>query len=421
MSDATGGRLGNTTGGRLGNARDVWDDWIDGKLDRRRRENRLRRLTALSPENGIVARLGGKSLVLFSSNDYLGLACHPDVTEAVAQAARQRGMGPRGSALVCGYSDLHEALEVELAALKAAESALLFPTGYAANIATLSALADSDLAIFSDRLNHASIIDGCRLAAHAGAEIQVYRHRDAAHLEEQLARCERPRRLIVTEGLFSMDGDLAPLSELVALKNRFGARLMVDDAHGTLVLGASGGGCAEAQGVESDVDIHVGTLSKAFGAQGGFVATNDMLRNWLLNSGRAFVYSTALPLPIVAAAREALAVRRREPQRVVRLQRRIASLSEALNQAAETPIVSLELGTDGAALGAAEELLAAGLYVPAIRPPTVPEGTARLRISVSAEHSRADVERLCRVLRRFTVDGDTLTTYNRNNPGFQTH
>ena len=383
----------------MSDAPDAWDDWVDGELDRRRRENRLRRLTALTPEDGVVARRDGEAVVLFSTNDYLGLSCHPDVTEAAAQTARQRGMGPRGSALVCGYSDLHEALEKDLAALKAAESALLFPTGYAANIATLSALAGSDLAIFSDQLNHASTIDGCRLAARAGAEIRVYRHRDVAHLEEQLARCERARRLIVTDGLFSMDGDLAPLPDLVALKNRFAARLLVDDAHGTLVLGASGGGCAEAQGVESDVDIHVGTLSKAFGTQGGFVATDDTLRSWLLNSGRAFVYSTALPLPIVAAAREALAVRRREPQRVARLQRRIAQVSEALDQAAETPIIPFVLGTDGAALGAAEELLAAGLYVPAIRPPTVPEGTARLRISVSAEHSRADVDRLCRVLR----------------------
>ena len=383
----------------MSDAPDVWEDWVNGELDRRRRENRLRRLTALAPEDGVVARRDGEALVLFSTNDYLGLSCHPDVTEAAAQAARQRGMGPRGSALVCGYSDLHEALEKELAALKAAESALLFPTGYAANIATLSALAGSDLAIFSDQLNHASIVDGCRLAAHAGVEIRVYRHRDTAHLEEQLARCERARRLIVTDGLFSMDGDLAPLPELVALKNRFEARLMVDDAHGTLVLGAAGGGCAEAQGVESDIDIHVGTLSKAFGAQGGFVATGATLRSWLLNSGRAFVYSTALPLPIVAAAREALAVRRREPQRVARLQRWIARVSEALDQAAETPIIPFVLGTDGAALGAEEELLAAGLYVPAIRPPTVPEGTARLRISVSAEHSGADVERLCRVLR----------------------
>jgi 8-amino-7-oxononanoate synthase len=378
----------------------AWGDWLDASL-RRRRENRLlRELVPFAAEGPVRGRLGGRPVTVFAGNDYLGLSAHAAVRDAAARAAGSaRGMGARGAPLVCGYGDEHAALESELAALARAEAALLFASGWAANTGLLDALAGPDLAVFSDELNHASLIDGCRLAARRGAEVEVYRHADPDHLAELLARCSRPRRLVVTDGVFSMDGDLAPLPELVALKERHGALLAVDEAHGTLVLGARGAGAAEALGAAHGVDLHVGTLSKAVGASGGFVACSGPLRSLLLNAARPFVYSTALALPVVAAARAALRVRRDEPALVARLFAHVRRIAPLVGTAGTTPILPLRLGTEEAALAAAEALLARGLWVPAIRPPTVPPGSARLRITLSAAHTGAEVEALAAALR----------------------
>jgi len=331
-------------------------------------------------------------------------------------------MGSRGSPLVCGHSTLHERLERELAALKGAEAAALFPSGYAANTGVLPALAGRpDAAVFSDALNHASVVDGCRLAARSGAEVQVFRHLDLFDLERRLEGCDRPLKLVVTDSVFSMDGDLADLRRLAQLRAKHGFLLMVDDAHGTLVLGGgAGGGAAQAAGVEADVDVAVGTLSKAFGAQGGFVACSALLKRLLVSQARPYIFSTALPLPSVAAALAALSVARREgPARRARLARNVRVLQEALGnfltQGApgtaragagasppewrDSPIVPVVVGSETTALSAAAGLRARGFHVPAIRPPTVAPGTCRLRITLSAAHSEREVRALALALR----------------------
>ncbi|MDX1631811.1 MAG: 8-amino-7-oxononanoate synthase [Thermoanaerobaculia bacterium] len=372
-----------------------WAGWLDRSLEERRADNLLRELRSLDPAGPVAARWRDRDLTLFSTNDYLGLSGHPRVREVVEGAVRRYGLGPRASALVCGHTREHRALEEELAELKETECALLFPTGFAANTAVLAALAgDREAAIFSDTLNHASIIDGCRMAARAGAELHVYRHGDVEHLARLLEGSDRPRKLIVTDSLFSMDGDLAPLVEIAEVKEAHGAWLVVDEAHATLVLGARGGGAAEALDVAEKVDVHVGTLSKAFGTQGGFVAGSRALRTWLLNMGRPFVFSTALPIPVVVAARAALRVRAGEPELVERLFRHLERFREGTGIPSDSPIVPVVLGTEEEALEAAERLFEEGLFVPAIRPPTVPVGTSRLRIALSAAHSEEEVERL---------------------------
>jgi 8-amino-7-oxononanoate synthase len=390
--------LGGQRGASSGVGGGAWSAWLDVGLGDRRARNLLRDLRPLRADSPVRGRLAGRPVVVFASNDYLGLSAHPAVRAAAAATASEAGMGPRAAPLICGYGEEHAALEAELAALAATEAALLFANGWAANTGLLGALGGPDLALFSDELNHASIIDGCALAARRGAEVHVYRHADLQHLEELLARCRRRRRLIVSDAVFSMDGDLAPLPGLVALKERHDALLAVDEAHATLVLGPRGGGAAEAMGLAGRVDFHVGTLSKAVGALGGFVACSAPLRSQLLNVARPFVYSTALPLPVVAAARAALRVRQNEPQLVERLFAHTRRLAAALGAAATTPILALRLGAEHAALAAAEALLGRGLWVPAIRPPTVPAGTARLRVTLSAAHETADVDRLAAAL-----------------------
>ncbi|EFJ39865.1 hypothetical protein VOLCADRAFT_78219 [Volvox carteri f. nagariensis] len=348
---------------------------------------------------------------LFSLNDYLGLASHPEVAEAAARAAKQVGMGPRSSALVAGYTHSHRQLEEGLAELKGTQDCLLFPTGFAANLAVMTSLSyaapptsgtdgssssSSSLAIFSDELNHASIIDGARLASRSAGsgggggggavQLHVYRHNDLGHLE---VGC-----------LFSMDGDFADLRGLAALRRRHPFLLAVDEAHGTLVCGEGGGGAAEATGV----DLHIGTLSKAFGALGGFVACSGPMKQLLLNRGRAFVYSTSLPVPIVEAAAAALRVSKRESWRRTHVWSLVRRLGSGLGVPALSPVVPLVVGPEGPTLELSSMLLQEGLmHVPAIRPPTVPPGTCRLRVSLSAAHSYEDVDELIRLVRRSGV------------------
>jgi len=338
---------------------------------------------------------GGRELVLLGSNNYLGLANHPALARAARAAVRRWGTGAGGSRLTTGNLPEHEALEAELAAWQGAEAALLFPTGYQAALGTLPALAGPDDLILSDALNHACLIDGCRLSR---ATVRVYRHADAEHAAELLSDRDRFRRaLIVTDGVFSMDGDLAPLPALAALGRTHDAWLVVDDAHGGGVLGPTGAGTAEHVGAE--VTIRIGTLSKALGSEGGYVAGSRTLITWLLNRARSFVFTTAPAPATVAAARAALALVRGEPQRRAALAARAMVLRERLRAAGvpmpagETPIVPVVFGAPEAALTAAAHLEAAGFRVPAIRPPTVPAGTARLRLSVMASHEPADLER----------------------------
>jgi 8-amino-7-oxononanoate synthase len=357
--------------------------WANAAVEKRRNQGLLRTTAVLPP--------GCRN---FSGNDYLGLSQHPAVVAAAREALDKYGLGPRGSPLICGYTQAHEALEATLAAHCGTESALLFPTGYAANVATLTSLASgADCAIFSDSLNHASIIDGCRLAARGGAQLHIYRHLDVTHLEALLTSCQRPRRVIVTESVFSMDGDCAPLTTLRRLADAHGAWLVCDEAHATLLFDPHPG-----------IDVHVGTLSKAVGAQGGFVASAKPVREWLLNAGRPYVFSTALPIPIVAAANASFRVASQEPGLRARVlshaqKVRASVLRSGLVRTGDlpdtiTPIIPIILGDEEQTMAASLALCDAGFHIPGIRPPTVPEGTSRLRVTVSAAHTDEDIDAL---------------------------
>jgi 8-amino-7-oxononanoate synthase len=376
-----------------------WSQWVSRSMQRLDGENLRRELRALKPSDAVHVQVDGHPVTLFSSNDYLGLSYHPDVRRHVAEGVEQGGLGPRGSPLICGYTESHRSLEQEVAELQAKPSALLCPTGFAANLAVVSSFAGPDVEVFSDRLNHASIIDGCRLAKRRGAKTTVYDHADTGDLAARIDASDAARKLVVTDAVFSMDGDLAPLPELARICDRPDVMLVVDEAHATLVFGERGGGLVEHFGVGEHVDVHVGTFSKAFGAHGGFIATNDEWRAFLLNRGRSYIYSTAQPVTTVEAARAALRVYREQPQLKARLWERVDQLADALGRPLESPIVPIVFGTENAALRASHELFERGFHVTAIRPPTVPPGTSRLRVALSAAHTADDVEELVGVLR----------------------
>ena len=361
-----------------------------------------RRASHAAAGPGSASPPGTVPLSLFSTNDYLGLSGHASVRAAVAAEAALHGCGPRSASIVAGHTAAHRELETALAALKGAEDCLLFPTGYAANVGAVTALmaGGGGCVVFSDELNHASIIDGARLGARAGAETRVYRHSDLGHLDRLLGESaqEGKRALVVTDSLFSMDGDFADLRGLAALKRKHGFLLAVDEAHATLVCGETGAGAAEMMGVADSVDVHVGTLSKAFGAQGGFVAASRGVVSWLANRGRPYVFSTALPTTTVAAAQAALRTAGDRPELRERLWGLVRRAGGALGCAAESPIIPVVVGDEAEALRLSASLLGRGIHVPAIRPPTVPAGTSRLRISLSAAHSAEDVDALAREL-----------------------
>lgn len=324
--------------------------------------------------------------ISFDANDYLGLAAHPAVREAVAAAVLEHGMGPRGSALLCGHTDQHEALEKRLAAFVGQPAAVLTPTGYAANLAVFDTLAGDDLHIFSDALNHASIVDACHRAKRRGASVDVYEHADADDLERRLAESTKARKLVVTETLFSMDGDRAPIEALASLRERYGFTLVTDESHATLVF--------EPCGI---ADVHVGTASKALGALGGFVACDAATARLLRTRARTYVFSTALPVPVVAAIDAALGVDH-EPLRE-RLWANTRRLCRAFDREVVSPIVPFVIGEERATMRAGHQLAEAGFLVAAVRPPTVPVGTSRLRVTVSAAHRDTDIDGLIAALR----------------------
>jgi 8-amino-7-oxononanoate synthase len=374
--------------------------WIDDEEAAWSAKGLARRLVAHDRVRPGRFERDGRWLVNFGSNDYLGLAADPRLAEAARAAAERHGWGAGSSPLVTGWTDAHQALADDLAEFEGAEAALLFPTGFAANLGTVAALVGRGDAVYSDRLNHASLIDGARLSR---ASVRVYPHNDVADLAATLERDRGHfrRALIVTDGIFGMDGDLAPLGELVEIAGRFGAMLLVDEAHGTGVLGPDGRGASSACGVAERIDVRVGTLSKALGSVGGFVAGSRRLIGRLLNHARTQIYSTSLPPAAAAAARAALAILRAEPWRRERVHALAARLREAgVGVGNPTgPIVPLVVGDPARALALSARLEAAGLFVPAIRPPTVPEGTARLRVSLSAAHTDDDLDALITALR----------------------
>jgi 8-amino-7-oxononanoate synthase len=360
-----------------------------------------RRVRALASASEPEVVLDGRRVLCLASNNYLGLAAHPEVVDAAAEAARRYGAGAGSARLVTGGLVLHDDLEARLAVFKGTEAALLFSSGYLANLGTVAALVGPGDALFSDALNHASIIDGCRLSR---ADVHVYRHADAGHLAERLAAWRRSagaaaRALVVTDSVFSMDGDVAPLPDIVAACEHHGAVLMVDEAHATGVVGPGGRGAVSAYGLEGRVGVVMGTLSKSLGAAGGFIAGSAALCGYLRNRARSFIFDTALPPPTAAAALAALGILEREPERPVRVRRLAGRLAAGLRVAgyevADPPaaVLPVVVGAPDAALRLSARLLDAGVLVTAIRPPSVPEGTSRLRATVMATHTDAEIDR----------------------------
>ena len=372
---------------------------FDDELERLRDAGLYRTLrqSAGPPDRWVT--VDGRRALLFCSNNYLGLANHPALADAAARAAREHGVGAGASRLISGSLPIHHALEERLARLKNTEAALLFPTGYHANVGTITALVGRGDAVFSDALNHASIIDGCRLS---GARICVYPHADVAGLRQALRDTPAQRRLIVTDSVFSMDGDLAPLPDICEVAAEHDAMLMVDEAHATGVLGPHGAGLIEALGVGDRVTAQMGTLGKALGSAGAFVAGARSLIALLVNRARTFIFTTALPPPVVAAVDAALDIVAAEPERRARLRDNATRLRAELRAlgfdvaSGETPIIPVIVGSNQDALAASTALLEHGVFVQAIRPPTVPAGTARLRVTVMATHTDEDLRHAVR-------------------------
>tara|TARA_B100001123_G_scaffold175124_2_gene201087 strand:+ start:4213 stop:5373 length:1161 start_codon:yes stop_codon:yes gene_type:complete len=366
-------------------------------------QRRSLRRTILTPRDGQgeTLRIDGHDLLNLTSNNYLGLAGDSRVVDGSIEAARLYGASVSASRLLCGSTPLHEELERRLAALKGQEGALLYSSGYMANLGVLTALARSGDVIFSDALNHASIIDGCRLS---GASTKVYKHCDLEHLEELLATNPARRRIIVSETVFSMDGDIAPLASLVELANSYDAVLVLDEAHATGVLGPGGEGALARFQLDPSGIVVIGTLSKALASAGGFVAASATVIEYLLNRSRPFIFNTALPPSSVGAALVALDIVSREPERRAQLEMLSVRLRDGFAVAgyplstSETAIVPLVLGAADAALALEGKLREAGILSRAIRPPTVPEGTARIRFNLIATHTAEDIDRVLAVV-----------------------
>jgi 8-amino-7-oxononanoate synthase len=378
-------------------------------LNKLHAQHLLRCLKPVEPVSGALVTIGGRPVIQMASNNYLGLATHPTLKQAAVAAIHQYGVGAGASRLISGTLPPHQDLESALARFKGTEAALTFGAGYLANLGLIPALIGSSGLILADRLCHASLIDGCRLS---GADVRVFRHRDLAHVETLLAkRPARRKTLIVTDGVFSMDGDLAPLPELIALADRHGARLFIDDAHGTGVMGASGRGILEHFGVEARLPFHMGTLGKALGTGGAYVVGPATLIRYFVNTVRSFIYTTAPPPAEAAAALAALEVLRTEPERRARLwdnrkhfHAGLAALGFETTDT-QSPIMPVLIGDPEKAMAMAERLLQLGVYAPAIRPPTVPKETSRIRTTVTAEHSTAQLDR---ALEAFRTAGQEL-------------
>lgn len=364
-------------------------------------ENRYRRrrvVEVIDPAIPVYIRVQGRECVNFCSNDYLGLATHAEVRRAMCAAAERYGAGSGAAHLVTGHSAEHHALEEELAGFVGRERALLFSTGYMANLGIASALLKRGDAVFEDRLNHASLIDAGLVS---GARFSRYAHAHTNGLAQELAATPARRKLVMSDGVFSMDGDIAPLSELADICTQQQAILMIDDAHGFGVLGHQGEGSVHAAGLSAaQVPIYMATLGKAAGVSGAFVAGSNELIEILIQKARTYIYTTATPPAVAAATRAALRLLQHESWRRERLQQLITRFRSGAQQLglqlmnSMTAIQPVLLGTEAAALAASETLLNAGFLVSAIRPPTVPAGTARLRITLSAAHSDADVDHL---------------------------
>ncbi|MCX5782252.1 MAG: 8-amino-7-oxononanoate synthase [Elusimicrobia bacterium] len=358
------------------------------------------KIISSAPEKEIV--FNGKKYLNFSSNNYLNLATDPEVKKAAIEAIQKYGAGGTSSRLVAGTLDIHLQLEQKLASFKHTQSALVFPTGFQTNAGVISTLVKDGDCIIMDRLNHASLWDGAKLS---GARIFIYQHKDLNALEKVLKRAsEYRRRLIVTDTVFSMDGDLAPLKEIVTLAKKYNAWTFVDEAHATGIFGKNGSGLCEYFGVEKDVDVIMGTLSKALGSQGGFVCGKKELIDYLVNFCRSFIYTTSLSPSSCAAALKSIELIEKDPERRRNLLDRAKNLRKGLNDkgfdtgASESQIIPLMAGSVEKAMALSKKFFENGIFAPAIRPPTVPENECRIRFSLMSSHSDEDLDKLLNVL-----------------------
>ncbi len=375
---------------------------IEQRLEELERLGLDRRLRMVSGPQGPRVLLDGKPVLLLCSNNYLGLADHPCVREAAAEAAMRWGVGAGASRLVSGTMTIHRRLEQRLATFERCEECVLFGSGYLANAGAIGALAGRGDVVFSDELNHASIVDGCRLSR---AEVVVYRHCDMDHLDGLIRRHRGAgRRLIVTDSVFSMDGDVAPLVELVELAREHGARTIVDEAHATGVLGPEGRGAIAQAGLEGEIDIVIGTLGKALGSYGAYACARRETIRYLINTARPLIFSTAPPPPAVAGALAALELLEERPHRVQRLRSNARVLRRALTaedipaRDTEMHIVPVIVGDERDATSLCEAVLERGVFAQAIRPPTVAQGTSRLRLAVMASHTAEELREAARVI-----------------------
>jgi glycine C-acetyltransferase len=371
-------------------------DYLKERLAELDEQGLLLRERELEGPTGARARFDGRQVINLASNNYLGLSNHPRMNAAASNAASELGAGSGAVRTIAGTMSMHRELERRFAAFKHAEDSVMFQSGFTSNAGTVAAILDKGDVIVSDRLNHASIIDGARLSR---AEIKVFEHKDAVHADRLLEETKAPdrRQLLTTDGVFSMDGDIAPLPDLVEVAERHGAIMMVDDAHASGVLGTGGAGTVDHYGLHGRVDIQVGTLSKAIGVLGGFVAGPSVLIEWLRNRGRPYLFSTSAPPAVTAACLEALEIIADEPERIERLWDNTRSFKAGLHELgfdtgqSETPITPVITGEEEATQALARRLFEEGVFCPAIVYPTVARGQARVRTIVTADHTDDDL------------------------------
>lgn len=381
-------------------------DYLNKELEYLKKQGLYRKLKVIKSTTGRKVNILQKEFINFASNDYLGLTQHPKVKEAAKRAIEKYGTGSTASRLLAGSFDIHQQLEKKIAEFKGTQSALVFSSGYAANLGIISSILNKDDVIIIDKLNHASIIDGCRLSK---AKLQVYPHNDMFTLERILIKSKHYRkRLIITETIFSMDGDLALLPEIVNLAKKHNALIMIDEAHATGVLGKNGRGAVEYFGLGcTDIDIQMGTFSKALGSMGGFVSGDKCLIEYLKNKARSFIYSTSLAPAVIAASLSAIEVIQTEPSLREKLLENTTYLRAKLNELgydtmkSQTQIIPILVGDSKQTVKISGSLYEKGLFIPGIRPPTVPKNKARLRINLMAIHSKQDLDLVIEALKPF--------------------
>jgi 8-amino-7-oxononanoate synthase len=387
----------------------VKDTFFRDEINDLKKKGLYRELRTVEGEQDSSVVINGKRVLMFSSNNYLGLTNHPGLKKASMDAALYYGAGSGGSRLISGSMEVHRTLEKELALFKGTDGALLFSSGYHANVGAISALAGEGDLILSDELNHASIVDGCRLSR---GKVRVYKHGDMISLKEILRRSSKfKKRLIVTDSVFSVDGDIAPLSDIVDLAEKYSALVMVDDAHGTGVLGDKGRGAIEHFGLEGKVEIQMGTLGKALGSFGAYIAGSEDLIHYLVNKARSLLYTTALPPSVCGSALAALRILGERPELVSQLRNNANYFRKGMRDLgypipeSGTPILPLILRDPFVTMNMARSLFDEGVYVQGIRPPTVPEGTSRLRITLMASHTREQLDFGLRAFKKIRKNG----------------